>query len=133
MMQPFGVGEDKMFLNLEKGSLVTVELGKQECVLQCRSGRLWVTIAGDPRDFLLEGAAERLLAGPGRLVIEVLSGSCFGMHSESDLSVKVNEDYCGPETMASAGRARGWKSWSRLKQLQARLPVLRIHSKITSA
>jgi hypothetical protein len=127
-----GVGEDKMLLNLEKGSLVTVELGKQECVLQCRSGRIWVTVSGDPRDYLLEGTEERLIAGPGRVVIEVLSGSCFGMHSEADLSVKVNEDYCSPDAIDSSGRAHERKPRSFWRHPQSKLPVFRIQSKITS-
>jgi hypothetical protein len=122
-----------MLLNLEKGSLVTVELGKQETVLQCRSGRLWVTVAGDPRDYLLEGAEERLIIGPGRVVIEALSGSCFGMHSEADLSVKVNEDYCSPDAVDSNRKTHEWKPRSFWKHPQTRPPVFRIQSKITSA
>lgn len=122
-----------MLLNLEKGSMVAVELGKQECLVQCRSGRLWITVAGDSRDYFLEGTEERLISGPGRVVIETLSGSCFGMHSESDITVKVNEEFCTPETITPRGKTREIKPRPFWKNQLTRPAIFRIESKITSA
>lgn len=92
-----------MFLNLEKGSMVTMELKREGCLVQCRRGRLWITVAGDPVDHFLEGNEEKLMSGPGRVVIEALTGSCVGMHSESGLALRVNEEYC----MLGAATPRG--------------------------
>lgn len=109
-----------MFLNLEKGSMVTMELRKEACLVQCRSGRLWITVAGDPVDHFLEGSEERLFSGPGRVVIETLTRSCMGMHSESDLTLRVNEEYCTleattPRRNPSGGHPRSfWRNpWTR--------------------
>ncbi|MCU0573857.1 MAG: hypothetical protein MUC41_12810 [Syntrophobacteraceae bacterium] len=49
----------------------------------------------------MEGSGERLVSGPGRMVIEALDRARLGIHSESLLKVRINEDYCpsaGPGT-----------------------------------
>jgi hypothetical protein len=121
-----------MLLNLERGSMVTVELHRQDCVVQCRSGRLWITVAGDPRDHFLEGNGESLVSGPGRMVIEALDGSCLGMHSESELTVKVNEDYCPTAGPARHGEPRGSKPRAFQRKYLGRQDTLLIPTKTSS-
>lgn len=93
-----------MILNLERGSMATVDLDDDNCLVQCAGGRLWITVAGDPGDYFMEGSDERLFSGPGRMVIEALDRACLGIHSESLLRVKISEDYCPP---AGAGAEPG--------------------------
>ena len=88
-----------MILNLERGSMATVDLRDESCLVQCESGRLWITVTGDPKDYFMDGCGERLVSGPGRMVIEALERSCLGIYAESSLRVTINEDYC-----PSAGR-----------------------------
>jgi hypothetical protein len=121
-----------MLLNLERGSMVTVELQQQDCLVQCRSGRIWVTVAGDLRDYFLEGNGERLVSGPGRMVIEALDGSCLGMHSETELTVQVNEDYCSTAGSLFQEGTRGARPRSFWRKYPGRPGTLLIHTKTGS-
>ncbi len=117
-----------MFLNLEKGSMVTVELDQQDCLVQCRGGRVWITVEGNLRDYFLEGTGERLVSGPGRMVIEALDGTCLGMHSESELTVHINEDYCAAAPTLRRG-AHGSKPQTFWRKHLKRPGTLLIHTK----
>ena len=64
-----------MDLQLTRGELLTLEPGRTGVRIRCRSGRLWVTQAGDPRDHLLGAGQELLLTRRGRVVITALAES----------------------------------------------------------
>jgi len=64
-----------MFLQLAKNELLTIDVKRNGLRVRCRSGRLWVTQAGDSRDHLLGAGQEVLLLRGGRVVIHALEES----------------------------------------------------------
>jgi hypothetical protein len=80
-----------MILSLSEGALVSVDLDRQECLLQCREGRVWITMAGDSRDYFVKSGEDFLLSGKGKAVIQAVSHACIGIFGESSFTVGVNE------------------------------------------
>lgn len=64
-----------MELNLRETELITLELAAIPCKLACHSGKLWVTVTGDNRDYLLQAGASHSFPKGGNLVIEAWEDS----------------------------------------------------------
>lgn len=66
-------------LVLRPGELASVDLAHGERRLLCvDSGLLWATMEGDPADHVLSSGDSQIFVGPGRLVLESLSGESRG-------------------------------------------------------
>ena len=63
-----------MDIVLKKGELLSVAAG-QALRLSCTSGLLWVTRAGDSRDFILKDGQVRPFAAGGPLTVEAWADS----------------------------------------------------------
>jgi hypothetical protein len=50
----------------------TVPLGRGPALLRCLAGRIWLTVEGDARDYVLGAGEERTLEGDGRAVVQAL-------------------------------------------------------------
>lgn len=67
-----------MDMQMLKGELVTFDVDRPGVRIRCRSGRVWVTQAGDSRDYLLAAGQQVALRRRGRVVITALEESrCF--------------------------------------------------------
>lgn len=51
----------------------TVPLGRAAALVRCLSGRIWVTVEGDARDYVLGAGEELRLEGAGRAVVQALA------------------------------------------------------------
>ena len=74
-------------------TLQTCSLGRSEVmafdllpgrtfILELNEGQLWVTLEGDPADYVLQAGETLRFSKPGKLVIEALTGSKFACGNE---------------------------------------------------
>jgi len=64
--------------SLDRSGLMTLDLPPGKAfALKLNEGLLWVTMAGDATDYLLESGQTVRFSRPGKLVIEALAGSEF--------------------------------------------------------
>ena len=85
---PFGTlfygGLDRIKLDakkprrLRRGQVISFDLSKAESwKITLRSGQVWITMEGDPTDYVLNPGESRHFQNPGRLVAEALVESEF--------------------------------------------------------
>ena len=63
---------------LGRAEVLGLDVG-QASSLACVEGRLWVTLEGDPEDYVLEAGQDLLLQGKGKLVVESLGDSSLSL------------------------------------------------------
>jgi len=78
-----------MILKLPEGTILGIDLVKQECRVQCREGLIWITRTGDRRDHMIEAGEEYVWKGTGKIVIEAVRPSCAFIHADSPLAMNV--------------------------------------------
>jgi len=57
-------------LRLRTNEILNLDLRNSSCRLSCQGGRLWVTITGDDRDYLLQSGSSHEFPAGGSLVVE---------------------------------------------------------------
>ncbi len=62
----------KIELVLKKHQLLTLNETQPKMAIECKEGVLWVTHAGDPRDYMLKAGLHFSPKGKGSLVIEAI-------------------------------------------------------------
>jgi hypothetical protein len=82
-----------MMIGLPRQAVLSLDLSGQECFIQCREGKVWVTVPGDSRDHCFEAGDGCSLLGTGRAVIEAVSNASVALLSKTVLSIRVNENF----------------------------------------
>ena len=62
----------KLELLLKKHQLLTLEEAQPKMAIECKEGVIWVTHAGDKRDYMLRAGRHYIPKGSGSLVIEAI-------------------------------------------------------------
>ena len=66
----------KVQLLLKKHQLVTLDQMQPKMAIECKTGVIWVTHSGDPRDYVLRAGRTCLPNGRGSLIIEAIDDAC---------------------------------------------------------
>jgi|GEM_PF-5724926 len=64
---------------LATGATHALTLRRQATLLHCETGRLWVTLESEPRDFVVRAGETLVVQGPGRLVVLAVDAARFGL------------------------------------------------------
>jgi len=78
-----------MILKLPEGTILGIDLVRQECRVQCRAGMIWITRTGDRRDYMIEAGDEYTWKGTGKIVIEAVRPSCAFIRGGSPLTMNI--------------------------------------------
>ena len=76
---------------LPERAILSLDLNRQECVVHCVEGRVWVTVPGDTRDHCFEAGDRCALSGTGKAVIEAVSDAAISLRSPARLAVHMDE------------------------------------------
>lgn len=64
---------------LATGMTFALTLRRDASVLRCETGRLWVTLESEPRDFVVRAGETLVVHGPGRLVVLAVDAARFAL------------------------------------------------------
>lgn len=64
-----------MYMHLQRGELLTLDITHSGIGIRCSSGRVWVTMEGDTRDYVLGAGQQLELRERGRMAITALEES----------------------------------------------------------
>jgi len=67
--------EQSLWMELAKGATRGARLKREAQVLRCLAGRVWVTLEGEPRDFVLRAGDSMVVQAAGRLVVLALDAA----------------------------------------------------------
>jgi hypothetical protein len=65
----------KVQLMLKKHQVVTLNEAQPKMAIECASGVIWVTHAGDRKDYVLKAGRSCMPNGNGNLIIEAIADS----------------------------------------------------------
>jgi hypothetical protein len=71
-------------LGVPAGTLRDLPMGEGRMVVHCRSGEVWITHDGDPRDVVLKKDESYLVDRPARMTAFALRGDC-GLELQQDI------------------------------------------------
>ena len=71
-------------LGVPAGRLRELPMGQGRMVVHCRSGEVWITHDGDPRDVVLKKDESYVVDRPARMTAFALRGDC-GLELQQDL------------------------------------------------
>jgi hypothetical protein len=71
-------------LGVPAGRLRELPMGAGRLVVHCRSGEVWITHDGDPRDVVLQQNESYVVDRPARMTAFALRGDC-GLEMQQDL------------------------------------------------
>ncbi len=72
----------KVQLLLKKHQLVTLNEAQPKMAIECKSGVIWVTHAGDRRDYILQAGRACVPHGNGNLVIEAINDALVDIEEQ---------------------------------------------------
>jgi hypothetical protein len=83
--QPAPAGIRRLLaLGVAAGRLQELPMGEGRMVVHCRSGEVWITHDGDPRDVVLRQDESYVVDRPARMTAFALRGDC-GLELQQDL------------------------------------------------
>ena len=128
----------KSSLQLGRGSLLRIEDGR-EMVLYARSGALWVTQAGDPRDRYLHAGDWFTISSPGLTLVSALRGSSIALASPHAVGFAERIDVVRASTgqvepiFTPAPGFSGWVATMRARMAKAWTSAFAARIRVTSA
>ncbi len=72
----------KVQLLLKKHQLLTLNEAQPKMAIECKSGVIWVTHAGDRRDYVLKAGRTCVPNGNGNLVIEAINDALVDIEEQ---------------------------------------------------
>lgn len=80
-----------MVINVSRGAFVSIDLNRQNCLIGCLAGKLWVTKTGDGMDHCLEADEKCDFSGSGKIVIGAVADASIEICGEPGFAVSINE------------------------------------------